>query len=165
MKFNKMSSFAAGIFLSTSIIGGVYFFGNDKAAKADPKSTAKQSNAAVQLSEGQMKDKLAVAGYIVQKKDEYNNNLKKAAQSGKKDTTSADPSSQKVVYKAVINVADGMTSIDVGNALQKANIIQNAFNFSKDIESRGLQNNLRPGTFVVDSEMSYDQVIATIFKK
>ena len=159
-----MGSFAAGIFLSTSVIAGVYFFENGNAAKADPKPIAKQPTA-VQLSESQMKDKLAAAGYIVQKKDEYDNNLKKAAQSSKKDSSSADNSSNKIVYKAVINVADGMTSIDVGNALQKANIIQNAFNFSKDIESRGLQNNLRPGTFVVDSEMSYDQVIATIFKK
>jgi hypothetical protein len=57
-----------------------------------------------------------------------------------------------------------MTSIDVGNILVRANLVPNAFTFSKDIEKKGLENKLRPGVFVVDSQMSYDQVISTIFK-
>jgi hypothetical protein len=57
-----------------------------------------------------------------------------------------------------------MTSIDVGRVLENAKIIPNAFNFSKDIEKKGLEKKLRPGTFVVDSGMSYDQIVATIFK-
>ncbi|XJZ28931.1 aminodeoxychorismate lyase [Bacillota bacterium Lsc_1132] len=165
MRFNRISSFAAGIFLSTSMIAGVYFSNKGETAKADLKPTANQPKAQVQLSENEMKDKLASAGYIVQKKEEYDKNLKKAKESSTQGAASLDNKSQKVVYRAVINVSEGMTSIDVGNMLQKANIIQNAFNFSKDIESKGLANNLRPGTFVVDSEMPYDQVVSTIFKK
>jgi hypothetical protein len=47
--------------------------------------------------------------------------------------------------------------------LVQASLIPDAFKFTQDIEARGLQNALRPGSFVVNSGMSYDQIIATIF--
>lgn len=167
MRFNLVSSFAAGIFLTTSILAGVYFTSKNDVAKADLKSSAAQPKVVTaQPSENEMKDKLVSAGYIVQKKADYDKMMKKAKSSGTKAAApTADNQSQKVVYRAVVNVSEGMTSIDVGNMLEQAKIVPNAFNFSKDIESRGLENGLRPGTFVVDSGMTYDQVIATIFKK
>ena len=58
-----------------------------------------------------------------------------------------------------------MTSIDVGKMLEKAKIVPDDFKFSRDVEKKGVEKNLRPGTFTVDTEMTYDQVIATIFKK
>jgi hypothetical protein len=56
-----------------------------------------------------------------------------------------------------------MTSIDVANVLLQAQLIPDAFKFTQDIEARGLQNALRPGSFTVNSNMSYDEIIATIF--
>lgn len=166
MRFNLMSSFAGGIFLATSIIAGVYVTSDkNDIAKANSKPTADQQIRKLPLSEKEMKDKLISSGYVVQKKEEYEKNLKKVKKSDAKATAPSDGSENKVVFKAIVNVSQGMTSIDVGNILQKANIIPNAFKFSKDIESRGLENNLRPGTFVVDSQMPYDQIISTIFKK
>ncbi|MCQ6282160.1 endolytic transglycosylase MltG [Bacillus sp. EB600] len=165
MRFNLLSSFAAGIFIATSISSAVYLSNNSDTPKGSVKSTEIQTNVKVQPSEKEMKDKLVSAGYIVQTKADYDNALKDAKGSVQKESAQVDDKSNKNVTRVILNVTDGMTSIDVGRALETAKIVPNAFNFSKDIESKGLENSLRPGVFEVDSGMSYDQVISTIFKK
>jgi cell division protein YceG involved in septum cleavage len=164
MRINLLSSFAAGILITTTICGAVYFTDNSDVQKASAKTSEKQSTVNVQPSENEMVDQLASKGYVVQTKDQYDKNLKDAKASGEKQDSSKDNETTKNVTRVIINVSDGMTSIDVGNMLETAKMIPNAFDFSNDIEKKGLQNNLRPGVFVVDSEMTIDQVISTIFK-
>ena len=156
MRINLLSSFAAGILISTSISAIVYFSDDSINQKVSAKTSEK-----VQLNETEMKDKLVAKGYVVQTKDELEKTLQAAKSS---ETTPADSEEKnKAVTQVVVNVADGMTSIDVGNVLVQAQLIPDAFAFTQDIESKGLQNALRPGSFVVNSGMSYDQIIATIF--
>ncbi|RDU37948.1 aminodeoxychorismate lyase [Neobacillus piezotolerans] len=154
---NLLSSFAAGMLLTTAICSAVYF--TDGTQKASSKTVK------VNPSEAEMKSKLETKGYIVQTKDEYDKAAADAKAAAEKKTVPADSkTTAKPVTKVVINVSDGMTSIDVGRALVQAGIIKDAFTFSKDIEKKNLMNKLRPGVFVVDSSMTYDQVISTIFK-
>ncbi|MGF6949640.1 hypothetical protein QF028_002145 [Neobacillus sp. B4I6] len=163
MKFNVVSSFAAGILLASTICGAVYFTEDPAVTKAAPKPTKSEQKTVVQPTEAEMKDKLLTAGYIVQPKADYDKTIeatKKAA-----TAASANNNSKKIVYRAVISVTQGMTSIDVGRMLEKAKIVPDDFKFSRDVEKKGVEKNLRPGTFTVDTEMTYDQVIATIFKK
>ncbi|MEH7479807.1 aminodeoxychorismate lyase [Neobacillus drentensis] len=163
MKFNVVSSFAAGILLASTICGAVYFTEDPAVTKAAPKPTKSEQKTVVQPTEAEMKDKLLTAGYIVQPKADYDKTIeatKKAA-----SAASANNNSKKIVYRAVISVTQGMTSIDVGRMLEKAKIVPDDFKFSRDVEKKGVEKNLRPGTFTVDTEMTYDQVIATIFKK
>ncbi|MBT2737686.1 endolytic transglycosylase MltG [Bacillus sp. ISL-7] len=163
MKFNVVSSFAAGILLASTICGAVYFTEDPAVTKAAPKPTKSVQKTVVQPTEAEMKDKLLTAGYIVQPKADYDKTIeatKKAA-----SAASANNNSKKIVYRAVISVTQGMTSIDVGRMLEKAKIVPDDFKFSRDVEKKGVEKNLRPGTFTVDTEMTYDQVIATIFKK
>ncbi|WP_223590665.1 endolytic transglycosylase MltG [Neobacillus bataviensis] len=161
MRINLLSSFAAGILITTAICGTVYFTDNSKVAKASAKPAEIQIHT---LSEKEMKEKLAAAGYVIQTKAEYDKSVKDAKTATQKQTPAEDAKSTKAVTKLIVNVSEGMTSIDVGNMLVKAGLVPNAFNFSKDIEKRGLMNKLRPGTFVVDSNMTYDQIVGTIFK-
>jgi cell division protein YceG involved in septum cleavage len=163
MRFNLLSSFAAGLFIATSICGIAYFSDKSEAPKSNVKTAVTNSNLKTQPSETEMKNKLTAAGYIVQTKAEYDKQQKDAKTSEQKGTATQGNSS-KSVTRVFINVSNGMTSIDVGRILEEAKIIPNAFNFSQDIQNKGLENNLRPGTFEVDSGMSYDQVISTIFK-
>ncbi|MFP5108064.1 aminodeoxychorismate lyase [Neobacillus sp. C211] len=163
MKFNVVSSFAAGILLASTICGAVYFTEDPEVTKAAPKPTKSEQKTVVQPTEAEMKDKLLTAGYIVQPKADYDKTIeatKKAA-----SAASANNNSKKIVYRAVISVTQGMTSIDVGRMLEKAKIVPDDFKFSRDVERKGVEKNLRPGTFTVDTEMTYDQVISTIFKK
>jgi hypothetical protein len=156
MRINLLSSFAAGILLATTICGVVYLTDDTTVEKATAKSSDK-----VQLTASQMKEKLESDGYVVQTKEELEKTLQAAKNT---ETKPADSKEQeKAVTQVVVNVADGMTSIDVANVLFQAKLIPDAFKFTQDIEARGLQNTLRPGSFTVNSEMSYDQIIGTIF--
>jgi hypothetical protein len=156
MRINLLSSFAAGILIATTICGVVYFTDDTTAQKVSAKSSEK-----VKLTAAQMKDKLETEGYVVQTKEE----LEKTLQAAKSSEIKPDDSKEeeKAVTQVVVNVADGMTSIDVANVLLQAQLIPDAFKFTQDIEARGLQNALRPGSFTVNSNMSYDEIIATIF--
>ena len=157
MRINLLSSFAAGILISTTICGIVYFSVDSDTQKVSAKSSEK-----VQLTSAQMKENLEADGFVVQTKDE----LEKTLQAAKSSETTPVESEEKEkpVTQVVVNVANGMTSVDVANVLIQAQLIpDDAFAFTMDIESRGLQNALRPGSFVVDSGMSYDQIIGTIF--
>jgi len=165
MRVNLLTSFSAGILLTTSICGVIYFTDKSDASAAPVKVTETQTKAATTLpSEDEMKNKLVSAGYVVQTKAEYDKILNDTKASAQKVVSTNSNKSQKVVYRVVVNVTEGMTSIDVGRALEKAKIIPDAFKFSKDIEKKKLENKLRPGTFVVDSGMAYGKIISTIFK-
>ena len=164
MKFNVVSSFAAGILLATTICGAVYFTEDPVVTKAAAKPTKTEQKTVVQPTETEMKDKLLAAGYVVQSKAEYDKTLE-AAKKAASTASTATNGSQKIAYRSVITVTQGMTSIDVGKMLEKAKIVPDDFKFSKDVEKKGVEKNLRPGTFVVDTGMTYDQIIATIFKK
>ncbi|MEH7493648.1 aminodeoxychorismate lyase [Neobacillus niacini] len=157
MRINLLSSFAAGILIATTICGVVYFTDDTTTEEASAKSSGN-----VKLTAAQMKDELESAGYVVQTKDELEKTLEAAKGI---ETKPADSKVQdKPVTQVVVNVADGMTSIDVANVLVQASLIPDAFTFTQDIEARGLQNALRPGSFTVNSGMSYDEIIGTIFK-
>jgi hypothetical protein len=165
MKVNILSSFAAGMLIATIISGTVYLSGDGNNSKSAVKTNGNQSSKKAQLSESDMIDKLAAAGYVVQSKAEFDKSIKEAKSSAQKNDSKEAKKTEPTVYRVVVNVSEGMTSIDVGNQLVNAKIIPNAFKFSQDIEKRGVENDLRPGSFAVDSSMSYDQIIGTIFKK
>jgi cell division protein YceG involved in septum cleavage len=162
MRINLLSSFAAGILMTTTICGAVYFSDKSNVPKVSAKTPDNHTIVKVQSSEKEMKKKLVTKGYVVQTKAEYDKKMKDAQSSEQNQASPED--NKKTVTRVIVNVSNGMTSIDVGNILVQANLIPNALKFSQDIENKGLENKLRPGSFVVDSEMSYDQVISTIFK-
>ncbi|OXS55225.1 hypothetical protein B1B00_19345 [Bacillus sp. DSM 27956] len=159
MTSNSLRSFAGGILIATSLIGAVYLFGPSEAS-----STGKEEPAEVQkLSEDEMVKKLTSKGYVIHTEDQWNKQLK-AMNEKQEEKTSDKKDDGKVVYKTMLTVSTGMTSIDVGNALEQANIIKDGLDFYKEVEKRGLENELRPGTFEVESGMSTDEIISTIFK-
>jgi hypothetical protein len=158
MRINLLSSFAAGILLTTSICSVVYLTHDHASTKT--KETDKTIT--MQPSVKEMEKKLVAKGYIVQKKADYDKNLKAAKDAKTKQAATENDKPSKTVV--TVNVTEGMTSFDVGKMLIPTKIVSDAFEFSQIIEQRGLSNKLRPGTYVVDSEMTFDQVLSTIFK-
>ncbi|WP_244886953.1 endolytic transglycosylase MltG [Rossellomorea vietnamensis] len=156
---NSLRSFAGGILIATSLIGAVYLFGPSEAS-----STGKEEPAEVQkLTEDEMVKKLTSKGYVIHTEDQWNKQLK-ALNENQEEKASDKKDDGKVVYKTMLTVSTGMTSIDVGNALEQANIIKDGLDFYKEVEKRGLENELRPGTFDVESGMTTDEIISAIFK-
>jgi hypothetical protein len=171
MRINLLSSFAAGVLLTTSICSVVYLTDDTSTKKEDNHKTI-----TVQPSVKEMEQKLVAKGYVVQKKADYEKsvNASKGTSTKKEDTVkkketvknaeTENNNSPKTVTKVTVNVTEGMTSIDVGKILVPSGIVSDAFKFSQIVEERGLANKLRPGTYVVDSEMKFNEVLSTIFK-
>lgn len=171
MKAKNMRSFAAGIMIASGVCGVVYFFGSSKVVSTQSAESAELDSPNVD----EMKELLTSDGYIVLTEEEWVEELaaveaaknQEAEQAKEKeDEKQEQPGEVKevIIYRTVLNVASGMTSIDVGNALVKGKIIDNAKAFFDEVEKRGLANDLRPGTFELDSEMSMNEVMNTIFK-
>lgn len=165
-----MISFAAGLIVSTGVCGAVYY--------AEPNTETSTIESTTVVTEEEMKEQLTTKGYVILSEEEWQQitgpkevegeeSTKEESGETKQKENSAEEDSKKKeseVTRTTVTVAEGMTSIDVGKALQQAGYIENAFNFTKIVEDRGLANKLRPGTFEVNSEMSIDQILATFFK-
>jgi len=147
-------------------LGGVYFFGSGG-----------DGGQAAKMSEKEMKSSLTEKGFVVKTEEEWKSqqaaleSAQKAAQAKPEtpapvDTPPAAPAEgEQVVYKTVVNVASGMTSIDVGRTLETAKVINiSAYDFSKEVENRGVEKYLKPGIFEIQSGMTVDEIIGTIFQ-
>ena len=158
MKAKLIRSFAARLLLATVVSGSVYFLSSN-----DSSSGKSQKD----LSTEEMKALLIEDGYKVLTEVELAEQLAAAQIEAEESQEQAatENATEKIVYRTMITVTSGMTSIDVGNALVSAKIIENRQQFVDLVEQKGLVQELRPGTFEVQSDMTIDQVIATIYKQ
>lgn len=155
MTSKSMRSFAGGIILATSICGAVYFSGPSEVKSTQTVVKVKQP------SELEMKNMLLSKGYVIHTEEEWK---KQQAASAKAKSSTKAASPNKVEYRTIITVSKGMTSIDVEKALKRAKIIDKKIKFSKEVEKRGLENDLRPGSYNVKSGMKMNELIKAIFK-
>ncbi|MGM0889523.1 MAG: hypothetical protein ACQEW5_21875 [Bacillota bacterium] len=156
MTSKSMRSFAGGLVVAAGLCGAVYFFGPGEATGTSEK-----------LSEDEMKESLASEGYVIHSEKEWEDQIAEAQ--SVKDKAEAEKEAvkeptEKIIYRTVLTVSKGSTSIDVGKTLQKAKVIKNANEFSDAVEKKGKANGLRPGTYVVDSAMTTEKIISIIFK-
>ncbi|MGR3763119.1 hypothetical protein [Rossellomorea sp. NS-SX7] len=160
---NSLRSFALGLLLAATVIGGFYFFGPTEAESTEKSSKTVKAE---KLTEDEMIKQLTTKGFVVHTEDEWNKQV--AAVNETKEDKNEEKTEKKdddgVVYRTILNVSMGMTSIDIGNALEEAKIIDDGMKFYKEVENRGLENELRPGTFQIESGMSMDEIISIIFK-
>ena len=162
MTSKSMRSFAGGILAAATLCGAVYFLGSDEATP---------NNKVEKLSSEQMKDKLTAEGFVIYTEQEWKQLSDKADEEKVKETDKENVNKEnvnkdeKVIYRTVLNVSSGMTSIDVGRSLERAKIIDHARTFSNEVEKRGLSNELRPGIYEVESGMNMDKILSIIFPK
>ncbi|WHY54819.1 hypothetical protein [Peribacillus simplex] len=156
MTSKSMRSFAGGIVVAAGLCGAVYFFGPGEATGTSEK-----------LSEDEMKESLASDGYVIHTEQEWEDQIAEAQSVKEKaeaEKETVKEPTEKIIYRTVLRVSKGSTSIDVGKTLQKAKVIKNANDFSDAVEKKGKANGLRPGTYVVDSAMTTEKIISIIFK-
>ncbi|MBP3950462.1 hypothetical protein [Bacillus suaedae] len=167
MTANSIRSFASGLLLAACLCGAVYFLG----PSGEAKSTEEVQPIA---STDELKAKLTEEGYVTITTEEWSatTDALKALQEIEDDSSAAEVEGEEnvasiekevIIYRTILTVTPGMTSIDVGEALVRANIINKAIDFFNEVEKQGLANELKPGTFEVDSEMSLQEVISIIF--
>ncbi|WP_445506140.1 aminodeoxychorismate lyase [Niallia sp. 03190] len=178
MKSNIVTSFSAGLLLATTACGIMYFSNKGEATNAQTENKKTEETAVAKTPTiDEMKTLLASSGYVVQTKeeidkkdaateDEWKKKVAEAEESAKKANSDNKDNDGKIVYRTMITVTNGMTSIDVGRALKSGKIIkESAFDFSRKVDKKGVAEYLKPGTYEVDSNMETDKIISTIFKK
>lgn len=152
MTANSIRSFAGGIIVAASVCAAAYFFGPSEAA-----SEQKIEKPSV----NEMKKMLTSEGYVIHTEEEWREQLAAVAPPEDKEEV---VTKETVIYHTMLSVSQGMTSIDVGQALERAKIIDSAMGFFNEVEKRGLSKDLRPGTYEIESGMTLDEIISTIFK-
>ncbi|MGG3842595.1 endolytic transglycosylase MltG [Anoxybacillus kestanbolensis] len=130
-------AFAAGILFATTILAIVHYT-NDK---------QKQNDA---ISQQQYEQLVA-----------ERNQLADALEKLKKEKTTP---SQKETYIYTLTIAKGEASRDIANRLEQAHIIDDAQSFLTYLDTHQLTRAVRPGTYVVTSDMSYEQIARKITK-
>ncbi|MDR4886339.1 hypothetical protein RGU12_02120 [Fredinandcohnia sp. QZ13] len=170
MTAKTLTSFASGLLLAAVVCAVVYFFGPEQATttKAGEKPTVEE-----------LKSLLTDEGYVVHTEEEWNQAIAEAKnpvekpQEQPKEEVKEEPAeepkeepSEPEVKKTVINVTEGMTSYEVGKALISAQIISgNAWDFANLVEKKGVAKYLKLGTYEINSNMTTDEIISTIFNK
>jgi hypothetical protein len=138
MNKTTIRAFAAGILFATTAIGTVQYY-------AKPSS----------INEKKTNDQL-----VTIKKEEYEKllRIKEASEKHPK------PSEQKTTYVYTLIIKKGEASREIAHRLEQAKIIQNAKSFLTYLEHKHLTRKIRPGTYTVTSEMTYDEIQKLITK-
>ncbi|MCK0473086.1 endolytic transglycosylase MltG [Halalkalibacter sp. APA_J-10(15)] len=187
MTVKTVRAFASGLLMAGAICGIAYAVDTGSAEELENEATDENVHSDSndeqindQLSEDDysledMTSELINEGYIVRSEDEWQTILDELDESHEEELNELrdriseledhDENSDgaSVIYRTILTVTPGMTSIDVGQALERANIIDRAMDFFDEVEDQGLANSLKPGTYEVDSEMSLSEVISEIF--
>ncbi|WP_394232311.1 hypothetical protein [Niallia oryzisoli] len=156
MTSNSLRSFAGGLLVAVVVCAAAYYLGPSE-ANSEKLDSAEKTAA---LSVDEMKSRLAAEGYVIHTEEEWNQQTSKPEQAKE----AQDATEAKVIYRTMLSVSTGMTSIDVGNALEQAKIIPNGWEFAQEIEKRGLSNELRPGLYEIESGKTVDEIIAIIYQ-
>jgi len=156
MTSNSLRSFAGGLLVAVVVCAAAYYLVPSE-ANSEKLDSAEKTAA---LSVDEMKSRLAAEGYVIHTEEEWNQQTSKPEQAKE----AQDATEAKVIYRTMLSVSTGMTSIDVGNALEQAKIIPNGWEFAQEIEKRGLSNELRPGLYEIESGKTVDEIIAIIYQ-
>ncbi|WP_062046996.1 hypothetical protein [Bacillus sp. JCM 19034] len=186
MKAKTVRAFASGLLLAGAVCGITYTVesgGSNKSDQVEEESldleieeTELDVIVEHEPSVDEIMDKLLTEGYIVKKEEEWQALLDDMTADHEDELTDLleqiseledeleNVEDGQVIYRTILTVTSGMTSIDVGQALERANIIDRAMDFFDEVEDQDLSQNLKPGTYEVDSSMSMSKIIKIIFK-
>ncbi|MBO0996102.1 hypothetical protein [Bacillus sp. SD088] len=157
MSAKSMRSFAFGLIIAACLCGVAYYSTNDETSAKEVEKPSVED----------MKKTLVSEGYVIHTEEEWHEQLaatEKTKDDEKAEEEPKEAEKEKIVYRSTIIVSDGMTSIDVGRALEKAKIVKDPMDFVNEVEKQKLEKKLKPGSYEVDSNMKLKDAISVIFK-
>lgn len=152
-----MRSFAFGLIIAACLCGVAYYSTNDETSAKEVEKPSVED----------MKKALVSEGYVIHTEEEWHEQLaatEKAKEDEKAEEEPKEAEKEKIIYRSTITVSEGMTSIDVGRALEKAKIIKDPMDFVNEVEKQKLEKDLKPGSYEVDSNMKLKDAMSVIFK-
>ncbi|GAF63181.1 hypothetical protein BTS2_0072 [Bacillus sp. TS-2] len=174
MASKELRSFASGIIVAAAVCGITYYVTSDSQVDAGSQEFSEENQTTIEVpaTEEEMLEQLSDSGYVIQSEEEWNASLEQLELAvterleeewAANEEESTDDEESTVIYRTILTVSPGMTSIDVGRALENANVIDRAQDFFNEVEDRDLSNQLKPGSFEVESDMTMNQLIEIIF--
>jgi hypothetical protein len=130
---------ALGMLFATSVMGTAYYI--------EPKT----------LTKAKLDDVLEKEGLVAIRESEYKKLIEAAK---KKQSTLApiNPSSPKTVFVYSLTIQKGDVPNDFAQKLENAHIISDADALVAYLQTHGLTRYIRPGTYQVHSDMSYEEI-------
>ncbi|MFS0786321.1 hypothetical protein ABC345_08115 [Shouchella sp. 1P09AA] len=156
MTRKTIRSFAGGLLVASGVLGVTYLIGSDT-----------EVSSSTDFTEEEMANYLQENGYAVETQETWDELEAQLATAQTEDESSNEEQSEndeQIAYRTILHVVPGMTSIDVGEMLEDAGIVDSAYDFYEEVDNRGLSNDLRPQvTGELTSEMSLSEVVDEFF--
>ncbi|WP_079708497.1 hypothetical protein [Paraliobacillus ryukyuensis] len=159
-----LRSFALGLLTATVLLGVFYMLDNDKELKDNQTGT---------LSTEEMKQELEAQGYTVegiaeqQPEEENTADQKQKDQDQENDNEETSPSEEqqtppKEIRIYSLHIESGMTISEIAGVLANASIIEDENALISFLNKNDYATSIQIGTFELTSEMSIDEIAATI---
>ena len=153
-----------GVLLATGILAFVYY--------TTPKEVIVTENTENEYSTDSAIAYLEEQGYEVAKKDvveqdvseEENESTDPEEVEEQEDTVEeeAEESTEETVKAYQLVIESGMSSVTVSNLLYENGIVDDARAFDSYLVNHGYQSVIRPGTYDVNEQMSYEEIAIQI---
>jgi hypothetical protein len=130
---------ALGMLFATSVMGTAYYI--------EPKT----------LTKAKLDDVLEKEGLVAIRESEYKK-LIEAAKKKQSTLAPTHPSSPKTVFVYSLTIQKGDVPNDFAQKLENAHIISDADALVAYLQTHGLTRYIRPGTYQVHSDMSYEEI-------
>ncbi|TXC92411.1 endolytic transglycosylase MltG [Metabacillus litoralis] len=162
-------TFAAGMILSTSVLGGTYLLSDKEqaAAKVEKEVTEADiktyltNNNKMAIDTDEYEEFLASKNAADQKEETKVAEQPKTEEAPKEEAKKVEEKKEEVVsYKVAIK--DGMTTSEVSDALELNGIIESSKEFDKFLISNDYHTKVQLGTFEVKKGMTFAQLADVI---
>jgi cell division protein YceG involved in septum cleavage len=167
MSKTGFQTFAAGMIVATSLLGGTYLLSDNKSAEADAEKkevtnsdveSFLTSNGKVSISTDEYEELLAAKDKAVQQQD-----TKTAEETPQQEENTAEEKKEEVV-KYSVTIKSGMTTSEISDLLEQNGIIEDSFDFDQFLIKGNYHQKVQLGTFTVQKGMTYNQLAEVLTK-
>jgi hypothetical protein len=154
-----LRSFSAGVIMTTSILGVIYYNDDKSNLTFDTKQLEN-----VLHEQGQVAINQAEYDQLLQIRDSYNEYKENQQKENKEETNKEVIIEEKIITKYILEIKQGMNSMQISRQLENVGIINSANDLHSEITAKNLSSSVQIGTFQLTSDMTIDEIIKKITK-
>ncbi|MBM7604700.1 hypothetical protein JOC75_002703 [Metabacillus crassostreae] len=163
-------TFAAGMILSTSVLGGTYLLSDKEqaAAKVEKEVTEADikayltNNNKMAIDTDEYEEFLATKNATDKKEDTKVVEQPKTEEAPKEEAPKEEAPKEEEVVSYNVTIKDGMTTSEVSDALELNGIIESSKEFDQFLISKNYHTKVQLGTFEVKKGMTFAQLADVI---
>lgn len=146
---------AIGLLFSAVVLGAIYWYG--------PTLFATEEDVAESQTAENQKGQVDLETELADKENKINELNQELAEIESAKSEAADSESEpEAIHHAVFEVETGESVQEVGQRLEKKNILEDGDSFHKAVTEKNLENELQTGSFTLNSTMSTSTIVNKI---